>query len=102
MKHPIIILPLFLLAACTALKTSDKFAPTPALAAASGTSLTDLQEGHAIFMVQCSQCHEQRIPNALTSDEWHTVTPGMAWNAGLSKAQEAQVTKYLVAASSVK
>lgn len=98
----IIFLPLAVLAACSTIDTSDKFIPTAAMAQTSGTPLSDLQDGHAIFMVQCSQCHEQRIPNSLTSDEWHTVTPGMAWNAGLSKEERAKVTKYLVAASKVK
>lgn len=91
-----------LLAACATKYTQDKFYPSPELAASSGTPLTELQEGHAIFMTQCSQCHEQRIPNKIPTAEWHKIVPGMAWNAGLSKQEESKVMKYIIAASKVK
>lgn len=91
-----------LVCACTATKPTDKFAPSSAMAKQSGIPLNELGEGHAIFLRQCSQCHEQRIPNYITADEWHVVVPGMAWNAGLSEKEESLVTKYLTAASKVK
>lgn len=92
---------ILLLGACTAHTLTDKFAPTPQLARSSGVSLSDLQDGHAIFMTQCSQCHEQRIPNAIPTEEWHKIVPGMAWNAGLSKEEQSKVEKYIFAASKV-
>jgi hypothetical protein len=74
--------------------------PTPdaALAAQSGHSLEALQKGHAIYMIQCGRCHEPMIPSKVSDADWHIVVPGMAWNAGLSKADEAAVMKYIHAA----
>lgn len=71
------------------------------MAKQSGVPLNELGEGYAVFLTQCSQCHEQRIPNYISADEWHVVVPGMAWNAGLSKKEESLVMKYLTAASKV-
>lgn len=74
-------------------------APTAAMSLQSGVPLTELGEGHAIFMRHCSQCHEQRIPKEIPSAEWHKIVPGMAWNAGLSHKEEKLVEAYVVAAS---
>jgi mono/diheme cytochrome c family protein len=92
---------LSVITACT-VPNSDPFAPTPALAKQSGIPLENLGKGHAIFMRQCTQCHEKRIPNEIPTKEWHTIVPGMAWNAGLSKEEEKLVTDYVVAASQIK
>lgn len=92
---------LSVIAACTTQRAADPFAPTAELAKLSGSSLEEIGEGHAIFMRHCSQCHEERIPNAIPTKEWHKIVPGMAWNAGLSKEEERLVTKYVVAASKV-
>ena len=91
-----------LLASCTSDLADGPFAPTAELAEKTNTPIEALGKGHSIFMRQCSQCHEQRIPNQIPTKEWHIITPGMAWNAGLSKEEEQLVTKYLVAASQVK
>ncbi|WP_143184818.1 hypothetical protein [Rubritalea squalenifaciens] len=90
-----------LLTACTVNKPADQFAPSASMAEKSGTPINELGEGHAIFLKHCSQCHEQRVPNYISSEEWHVVVPGMAWNAGLSKREEDLVNKYLAAASKV-
>lgn len=88
--------------ACTVPKSDDPLAPSPEMAEASNLPIEDLGKGHAIFMRQCTQCHEQRIPNEIPTKEWHKIVPGMAWNAGLSKEEERLVTEYVVAASKVK
>lgn len=91
---------LSVITACS-VQNNDPFAPTPTLAAQSNIPLEDLGKGHAIFMRQCMQCHEKRIPNEIPTKEWHSIVPGMAWNAGLSKEEEKLVTDYVVAASKI-
>ncbi len=49
-------------------------------------------------MAQCSRCHEPMMPSEVSKDDWHIVTPGMAWNAGISEADEEAVLKYILAA----
>lgn len=93
---------LSIIVACTNTHSNDPFAPTPELAKLSGKPIEDLGKGHSIFMRQCMQCHEQRIPNEIPTKEWHVIVPGMAWNAGLSPEEERLVTDYVVAASKVK
>ena len=88
--------------ACTNGHSNDPFAPSPELAKLSGKPIEDLGKGHSIFMRQCMQCHEKRIPNEIPTEEWHVIVPGMAWNAGLSPEEERLVTDYVVAASKVK
>ena len=87
--------------ACTVQQSDDPFAPGESMAKASGQPIEDLGKGHAIFMRQCTQCHEKRIPNEIPSKEWRHIVPGMAWNAGLSKEEERLVTEYVLAASKV-
>lgn len=72
--------------------------PTAAMAASSGEELLTLQKGYGVYMAQCSRCHEPMMPSDVSKDDWHIVTPGMAWNAGISEADEAAVLKYILAA----
>ena len=74
-------------------------APTQKMAIATQTDLKDLGEGHAIYMRQCSQCHEAKLPASIPSKSWHVIVPGMAWNAGLSEEEEKLVHTYIVATS---
>jgi mono/diheme cytochrome c family protein len=60
-------------------------------------SLDTLGKGYALSQVHCSQCHVFKLPDNMRVDEWHTIVPGMAWNAGLDKEDEAAVLAYLVA-----
>ncbi len=69
-----------------------------AMAARSGMPITDLRRGHAVYLSQCGRCHEPVPPAQLEAADWKLVLPGMCWNAGLSKADEAAVTKYVKAA----
>lgn len=72
--------------------------PDAAMAAKSGGDLASLQKGYGVYMAQCSRCHEPMMPSKVSENDWHIVTPGMAWNAGISKADEAAVLKYILAA----
>ena len=69
------------------------------MAVATNSDLKEIGEGHAIYMRQCSQCHEAKLPATIPSEAWHVIVPGMAWNAGLSKAEEDKVHSYIMAAS---
>jgi hypothetical protein len=41
------------------------------------------------------------MPADISSDDWHVVVPGMAWNASLSAADEEAVLAYIIAAKGV-
>ena len=97
MKKPLaVLLSLFALAACAPQKTVP--VPTPAMATKSGADLAVLQKGYGVYMAQCRRCHEPMMPSQVSKEDWHIVTPGMAWNAGISEADEAAVLKYILAA----
>lgn len=73
--------------------------PTRKMAKASGKPLDTLGKGYSLFQVHCAQCHELKMPKDMRVDEWHSIVPGMAWNAGLKKEDEQAVMEYLVAAT---
>ncbi|MDP4626477.1 MAG: cytochrome c [Akkermansiaceae bacterium] len=72
--------------------------PTASMSEKSGEDLAVLKRGYVVYKAQCSRCHEPILPADISSEEWHVVTPGMAWNAGISEADEAAVLKYILAA----
>lgn len=73
--------------------------PNAKMASDTGGSLDQLGKGYALSQVHCSQCHVFKLPKDMRVDEWHTIVPGMAWNAGLDKQDESAVMAYLVAAT---
>jgi cytochrome c5 len=93
---------LMILGACALLAScaGPRQAPLPSveMSARSGKPLTTLQRGHAVYLAQCTRCHEAKLPETITHEDWHIVVPGMAWNAGISKADEKAVLAYLLAA----
>lgn len=96
MKWVLTILAVCVVAGCVA-KTQIPV-PDTAMASRSGHSLATLQRGHAVYVTQCGRCHEPMMPSKVSDEDWHVVVPGMAWNAGISKADESAVMKYLHAA----
>ena len=97
MRKPVAaLLCLFVLAACAPRKTVP--VPTSAMAAKSGEDLAVIQKGYGVYMAQCTRCHEPKMPSEVSKEDWHIVTPGMAWNAGISEAEEEAVLKYILAA----
>lgn len=72
--------------------------PDAAMATKSGEKLPALQKGYGVYMSQCSRCHEPMMPSKVSENDWHILTPGMAWNAGISESDEAAVLKYILAA----
>lgn len=73
-------------------------APTAQMSEKSGEDLAVLERGYSVYNAQCTRCHEAIMPADISSKEWHVLTPGMAWNAGLSEADEEAVLKYILAA----
>ena len=69
-----------------------------AMVARSGVAGSELRRGHAVYLSQCGRCHELIPPSEVKTADWHLVLPGMCWNAGISKADEDAVTKYVLAA----
>lgn len=72
--------------------------PTAALARQSGKPIAELEQGYSVYMLKCGECHERKLPSQISDMSWHRVVPGMAWNAGLSDADEKALLSYLVAA----
>lgn len=67
----------------------------------SGVPLEKLQRGHGIYLTQCGQCHDLVKPESLNVADWRVVMPGMCWSAGLTRADEALLLEYVLAAKSV-
>jgi hypothetical protein len=67
----------------------------------SGVPIDRLQRGHGVYLTQCGQCHELVKPVSLKVADWCLVMPGMCWNAGLTRADEALLLEYVLAAKSV-
>lgn len=90
-----------LLAGCASQHDAIPGAPEPnaALAQRSGKPLAQLQQGYSVYMLKCGECHERKLPSQVTGAQWHRVVPGMAWNAGLTRADEAAVLAYVTAAA---
>lgn len=72
-------------------------AVTPAMAARSGIPLETLQRGNALYIAECGRCHELEPPARVKTSDWRLVLPGMCWNAGLSRANETLILKYILA-----
>jgi cytochrome c5 len=72
--------------------------PTEQMAASTAVGLATLERGHQVYLKHCGRCHEYEMPDEVSGPDWHVVVPGMAWNAGISKADEAAVLQYVIAA----
>lgn len=96
MKKPVLALLIAAVAGCAPAPVIP--VPDAAMAAKSGDELQMLQKGYGVYMAQCTRCHEPMMPSKVSETDWHLVTPGMAWNAGISEVDEAAVLKYILAA----
>ncbi len=74
--------------------------PTKTMAKKSGVSLDSLGEGYVLYRSRCAQCHALKSPKDVSLANWHSVIPGMAWNAGMDKVEEKKLMAYLKAATS--
>jgi cytochrome c5 len=85
-----------MLAGC-ALQQELPPAPDEAMVKSSGSSAVTLQRGRAAYVSECARCHEAKMPDAITDEDWHVILPGMAWNAGMSEGDEDAVEAYIKA-----
>jgi mono/diheme cytochrome c family protein len=84
------------LSGCGSLETP---APTvtPAIAAASGAEIGELEHGRVIYTTRCVECHAgERIPR-YSRAEWMEILPRMSVEARLNDAQERAVRAYVMA-----
>ena len=88
-----------LILSCATKEPDSPHVPTRAMADATGSDLALIGEGYTIYKRHCAQCHELKVPKSIPSKAWHVIVPGMAWNAGLSNAEEVKVYSYISAAS---
>lgn len=71
--------------------------PSAEMAKASGKSLSQLQRGHVVYMLNCGQCHAYPLPEQVDIMDFEDVMPKMINHAGLPSADEKAVLDYIVA-----
>jgi cytochrome c5 len=76
--------------------------PSQEMAAKSKTPLKTLQRGHEVYMLNCGQCHEYKLPEKIDIEDWEDAMPKMIGHAGLERADEKAVLEYVKAVKVVK
>lgn len=74
--------------------------PSPAMAARSGKSLSQIERGHEVYMLKCGECHAYMLPHAVDIDDWEDSIPTMIRHAGLPSSDEQAVLDYVIAVKS--
>jgi hypothetical protein len=64
-----------------------------------GTTMSDLAQGHDVFVARCSSCHSLPRPDIKSPEEWDGVLAEMGARAKLSPLDRELVNRYLSAAS---
>jgi cytochrome c5 len=98
MKKVLVLASVIVLIACASYKP---IAPTQtdvdrAAQTTPGITLTDLNEGKAIFESKCHKCHSLKRPFTKSGDEIEAALPKMAKRAKLDSHQEELVLNYLL------
>lgn len=71
--------------------------PDAAMAKVSGTSLSQLQRGHEVYMLKCGECHTYMLPEEVDIMDFEDAMPKMIRHAGLPSTDEKAVLDYIVA-----
>jgi hypothetical protein len=71
--------------------------PNPSMAKRSGTSMEKLERGHAVYMLNCAQCHAYPLPEDLDAAEFTDTVPKMVKHAGLGQEEGSAVLAYILA-----
>ena len=71
--------------------------PDAGMAKISGKSLSQLQRGHEVYMLNCGQCHRYQLPEQVDIMDWEDAMPKMIRHAGLTSSDERAVLDYVVA-----
>jgi hypothetical protein len=107
MKKTIVILSVLFLTSCSAklLRPTQSDADRGA-AKFPGLTVTELNEGRAMFKHKCTQCHPAKNPSSREEDEWRKIVPQMAAKAmkkknkkKISDADQEIILKYLITMS---
>jgi cytochrome c5 len=64
-----------------------------------GYTLSDLNQGKAIYESHCNKCHPYKVPQSRNEAKWDTIIPEMAKKSKLSSTEEDLVLKYVVTMS---
>lgn len=65
-------------------------------AATTGSNLSPIDDGRAIYTSTCTRCHAAKTISNYTLADWtNVILPDMASRAGLSSAQESDVLAYV-------
>jgi cytochrome c5 len=67
-----------------------------------GYTLTELEQGKAIYQSHCNKCHRYKAPESRDEEKWNHIIPVMAKKAKLDSNQESLVLKYVVTMSTAK
>jgi len=62
-----------------------------------GTSLTNLADGFSLYTNKCVDCHEAKLPQDFSVDEWNAILPKMGRKAHLDSLQYISVYRYVLA-----
>jgi hypothetical protein len=76
--------------------------PDDKMAKVSGKSLSQLQRGHEVYMLNCGQCHQYQLPERVDIMDWEDAMPKMIGHAGLASSDERAVLDYVIAVKKVK
>lgn len=71
--------------------------PSPEMAKASGMSISQLQRGHVVYMLNCGQCHHYPLPEEVDIMDFEDAMPKMIRHAGLASSDEKAVLDYVAA-----
>ena len=74
--------------------TSNLYTPASADVTANAT-LSELQQGHTLYINNCGNCHNLYSPDDYTPASWKSIISTMAPRTGLNESQVILVTKYL-------
>jgi hypothetical protein len=74
--------------------TSGLYTPTNADVTSSAT-LEQLQQGRALYINNCGNCHGLYSPDNFSSSQWSNIMNAMGPNTSMTSAQKALVLKYV-------
>lgn len=75
--------------------------PSPIMSQKSAVSLGKLQEGHAVYMLRCAECHQYPLPHQLEAADFIDTIPDMVRHSGISKAEGDAVLAYILAVKKI-
>lgn len=76
--------------------------PSKEMAAKSKIPLKTLQRGHEVYMLNCGQCHNYKLPEKIDIEDWEDAMPKMIDHAGLESADEKAVLSYVRGVKAIK